>query len=854
MRLKVWIVIGLLVTGLILIQLAFPLKANTLQNLETIPFEKTGFVDAQTLSNTQRFVTENSHFELYLNETNSHFSVTDKRNGMIWRSNPNVPDPWQTDPLNNITNSALEKQKSTLEISYFNDAGSLASITNYKYSIYHPRSILNAEGLRTFKIKYLSDGFQVLYEIEDLEIDYLYFPKYLPKDVFEAMPDKELLQNIAYKGFNQDYQAYEITQYVDMSRLVKGELYRIFYENDDYTRERAIEENAQYGYTDTFEKVYFEIAIEVRLRDFGITATVLHDSIVEPDNVKLANISLLPMMGTAISEDNGNPTSGYIVIPDGSGAIMTFNNGKFYQSPYRKRLYGRDLSMLRYKMSESQEKISMPVYGMIKEDGGYAAIITQGDGMASINADVSGRIDSYNRAFVSFDFREFESITLGSGFNVYGIDLWTKKIMKTDFQVSYHFLTGQDNSYVGVAQVYRNHLIDTQNLALNLSTQDTMVTTEFLGAYDHQSFILGIPYAQQRSLTTFDQAELVIEELIDRDISNINILYTGMINGGLKHEINDAFDVEPVLGGKRGFEDFIDSMESLNIDVYPLVTLMTASGYHRIADTYRYTASRISGDNALMFNYHIPSRLPYSETQYEHSPDDYIINPVYYEAIYNKLNRRYPTGHIAFSMMGSMLAGHYEKHSSIYAQDAIRLQNALFGHVEQKIMLSNPLSFAFGHADYMTDIPIGTTLYAIIDYSIPLTQLVLSGLKDYSTYSINMSNQRSLEYNYLKAIETGSNLKYTLTYYDSKDLLMTEYNFYMSTYYVNWLDIIESQVKEMDLLGIHQGYLVNHELLMNNVYRVTYSHGLTLIINYNLSPVSIGTIVIGAMDYKVIGG
>lgn len=854
MRLKLWIVIMLLVAGLIIAQMAFPLRMSNLDAVETIPFDKTGFVDAQTLSNTNRFVASKSHFTLHLNETNSHFSVTDSRNGMVWRSNPDVADPWQTNPAKNITNSAIEKQKATLEISYFNDAGSLATITNYKYSIYHPRSILNAEGLRTFKIKYLNDGFQVLYEIEDLEIDYLYFPKFLPKDVFEAMPDKALLQNIAYKGFNQEYQAYEITQYVDMSRLVKGELYRIFYENGDYTRERAIEENALYGYTETFEKVYFEIAIEVRLQTFGITATVLHDSIVEPDNVKLASISLLPMMGTAISEDNGVPTSGYIVIPDGSGAIMNFNNGKSYQSPYRKRLYGRDLSMLRYKMAENQEKISMPVYGMIKENGGYAAIITEGDGMASINADVSERIDSYNRAFASFDFREFESITLGSGFNIYGVDLWTKRRVKTDFQISYHFLTGASNSYVGVAQVYRNHLIATQGLSLNPSTPNTMVTAEFLGAYDRQSFVLGVPYSQQRALTTFDQAETIISLLMEKDVHHMNILYTGIINGGLKNEINDTFKVERVLGGKRGFDDFMRSMTDLDIDVYPLVTLMTASGYHRMADTYRYTASRISGDHARMFNYHIPSRLPYSETQYEHSPDDFIINPVYYEAIYRQLNRQYPTGHIAFSMMGSMVAGHYEKRSSIYMQDAIRLQSALLDKVEQKTMLSNPLSFAYGYADVITDLPVGTTLYAIVDYPIPLIQLVLSGLIDYSTYSINMSSQRSLRYNYLKAIETGSNLKYTLTYRDSKDLLMTEYNHYMSTYYANWLDIIESQVKEMDALGIHQGYLVSHEYLSNNVYRITYSHGLTLIINYNLSPVTIGAVSIDALDYQVVGG
>ena len=208
---------------------------------------------------------------------------------------------------------------------------------------------------------------------------------------------------------------------------------------------------------------------------------------------------------------------------------------------------------------------------------------------------------------------------------------------------------------------------------------------------------------------------------------------------------------------------------------------------------------------------------------------------------------------LSFDFLGGSLGGSYGD-TLLYKQDSLLIQKAILERLDQKIMLSNPLGFAIPFADYITDLPLETTLYAILDYQIPLLQLILAGKVDYSTVSLNMASERTVQYNFLKTIESGSNLKYTLSYEKSTELRETEFNYYISTQYLNWIDRIEEQVKELDDIGIHEGYLIEHERVANNIFKVTYSNGLEILINYNL--VAADDVLgydIPAMDYVVMG-
>lgn len=858
-------VIGVLLMAVLIYFFAFNLKpVEVIASSDLIEFSKDGFVDSMGLNNTNKLVASKGSFELYLDETTSYFKVIDTRNGEVWESNPSVEDPWVLEPGRSLTPAASNNQKSTIQLQYITKAGTRIDINNYRNSIYHPESIIAPEGARTYSIKYLADGFQVLYEITSLEIDHLWFPKFLTD---EDLLDRTKFSALDAARLRQFYGGYDSARNLHfiqddsygskMTTVAKRTLFGIFYnadgspkENLGITRDVVIELNEEYGYYDATDALRLEVGVQVKLTKDGFETSIIKESLAESSSYRIASITLYPLLGTAIAVNPDNtPTKGALVIPDGSGAIIDFNNNKENHSPYRKRLYGHDLALLPLKEPEEQQQIHLPLYGMIKENSGFAAIITQGDAQTSIGADTSNRVDSYNKIYPTFHLRENELITLGTGWVTHSLNLWTQKVVNSDLTISYKLLIGDDNSYVGIANAYKDYLIEEDGLTkVNKEFSNLMI--EFLGAYDEKAYFLGFSYRKTKTMTTFKEALKITNEYQDLGI-NLDAIYRGALEDGLRNDIQTNAKIEKELGGNKGYKKLENELDKLNSNLYLQTNIARARSFNKIFDQYRYAATRLNGSHAYFYKYHSPTGLPYSESSYDHSEDDYIINPAYYQTIYNKFKKNLVTDNIAHLDIGRILTGHYKKGSQLYRQDALNISKELLKNIKENQLIYSPLGFSFAHIEYAADLPTSTTQYPIIDDQIPLIQLILAGYVPYSSKSFNLNTTRSEEYNFLKLIETGSNLKYTLSFDDPRKLINTEYNEFMSTYYGYWTDIIQRQTEELNNIKLYEGYLVDHERVSRDVYKVTYSNGLEIYINYNLSSVSVDGITINSLDYVV---
>jgi len=862
-------VIIILLIVLYLYLFAFSLKASPKINNDLMDFdilyndaEEHGFIDGNLLTNTNKLVAKNNNYELYLNETNTHFYIKDLTTGNIIESNPSIDDPA------NPSDNTLARQKATIEYRYFNKIGSRSNANNnYNKSIYHPETPEYAEGHKTYKVKEVENGFQVFYRVTTLEIDYLYFPLYLEPEAIEPIindrqhPARRTIMNAYWDTIDEKTGLYKARSYENMSGIIRKDLYKVFYEDKwfgEYSRERAIEENAKNGYFEEIVRFGFDIAIQVLLEDDGVEIKVINNSIKEYSESKLAEISLYPYFGSAIDIDpiSNTENEGYLVVPDGSGAIINFNNGKTSARSFSKRVYGRDLAYLPYEMPEEQENILVPVYGMIKDDIGYATIIEEGDSHATINANVSGvSRDSYNRIYPSFRLREYEFSVIGSGWNTHEINIWTKDLIKTDITLKIKILTGDKNNYVGVANEYKEFLIKKYDLTKNLNLNKKTII-EFLGAYDKRDMFLGVPYKNIKSLTTYNQALKILDELEEMNVDNLDLVFSGITNGGLDNDFETKVKFEKTVGKKKTFNKFKKQLKERDIEVFPSVNFFSTNNFNKPLENNRYTSNRVKGARSHIFDYHVPTRLPYSETAYDHRDEHLVINPRYYDSIYEKYNKSYNFDNLFLLGVGSDLAGNYKKKNVTYLYQSQIYQENLLSKIsdDKKVAISEPLGFSYPYLNTALDLPFESTIYTILDYRIPFVQLILSGLANYTHKSINLASQRDIDYQFLKTLENGASLKYTLTYKNSLELLGTDHNQYMSTEYTNWLDVIKEHNDVIVTSGFDKANIIGHERLSSNVFKTYYDNNKFVITNYNLTNVIVDGIEINGIDYYIGGG
>ncbi|WP_435164383.1 DUF5696 domain-containing protein [Paenibacillus glycanilyticus] len=786
-------------------------------------------------------VAENDQLRLFADDQTGAIAILNKQSGEVWRSNP--PGSSEDAIAAGVNKDLLSSQ---IKLDFYNDFGQLNSINSYTDSVVN----------KQISMEKLPNGLSVTYQFGKVEKTLEDMPKMMSKERFDAANKKldktgQRALKIAYKE-NKEQTAYERNDSalngLQLDRALKA-LEAAGYTEEDLKKDM---EELHFTQVKTAPRI-FEATIKYTLDGNSLVAAVPVADIHYPEEYPVNSVSFLNFFGAGGTGDKGT-----MLVPDGSGALIRFNSGKTRYPSYQQLVYGQDNTMARTEDTSREEAVRLPVFGIIRENGAFLGIIEQGESVATINADISGRLNSYNYVYPSFNVINKGQVTLDANGQQRSLPKFQENPMKSDFVVRYAFLSGEDASYQGMASYYKEYLVNNKALPVQEKAADGENIPFYLqldGSISDKKHFMGIPYRALETLTTFKEAKSIINQMKELDIHNIKLKYAGWFNGGLDHKVPKSISVDGEIGGSQGLKDLASFASGNGVTLYPDVAFLTANTGNDFNESK--SASRtLRGDPAALY----PADLALNRRDISKSPS-YIVSPRLVDSFVDstlKGMNKFNANGISVRDLADQLNSDYRKHNQIDRTESEEISKAAMAKLKDQklqVMGNGGNAYALLYLSDLTNAPMGNSGFKLEDEQIPFYQMVIRGSVEYTGAPYNLSNYTNDKQYILKCLEFGSNVYFEWIYEPNYSVKDTDHNELYAVNYKLWMDKAAGMYQEVNkvLKNVRNEPITGHEKLQQGVYKTVYGNGLYVIVNYNRSQVTVEGKSIEAESYLTGG-
>lgn len=807
-----------------------------------------------------KLVAQNESLELYFDETETDIAVRDKRSGDVWFSNPVDTE------LDTVSSGYYQRVlKSQLVVTYINENTQISTMNNYDYSI--------MEG--QFETEVLEDGITVTYTIGEAAA-FLLLPEAITQERMEQFLER--MSDSQKRKVNRNYILYEASEMsqADLEELAvqypavrESNLYVLrggvkdylkeelagYFEEAGYTQEDFDLDELNIGVREEDDSVWFRIPLTYRLEGDTLLAAVDPEEVsYNEDGYYLVGIDLLRYFGASLRED------GYLFVPDGSGALIYFNNGKTTVSSYGAQVYGQDRTMIYTTYYESQidavNTVKMPVFGIRDGERAMLAVIEDGDANAVINAEVSGKTTGYNDVYASFSYLQYGAASLDDMVGANSYYMYSEPVFEGDFAIRYSFLSGEKANYSGMAECYREYLIERGVLGEKHGETSLPFYAEYIGAIDRPKTILGVKYTAVEAVTTFAQAREITDRLLEGGVENLSLVYSGWMNGGLHGTAaTKCRMVSGLSGGGMNYSGFADYAGEIGAELYMTLDLQYVykEGWFDGYSAMKYAPRYFDNTNIRVNEYGLASRV--SEGTLAS-----LISPDYVESVAGDLQQTLKKKHISGVNVGTLSWELYSDLSGSHYTDrqmAKSCNTSAMGAMQEEafsMIGDNANAYVWGYADELFNVPLYSNRYMIIDAEVPFYEMVIHGYIPYAGSAFNLADD--YETAVLKSVESGAGLNFKWIYADNSVVKETDFDYLYSVNYGAWIDrAVETYQRVNGEMGYLSGAeMVSHEIVRKDVIKVTYADGSVVYVNYTSEAVTVDGIQVGARDFAVRKG
>lgn len=582
------------------------------------------------------------------------------------------------------------------------------------------------------------------------------------------------------------------------------------------------------------DDIAFSVTVDYTLSDGSLFVSCSHTNLSGNPNAKLLNLGLLEFFGAFDKAQEGD----FLLVPDGSGALIHAATADVGFEPMRFKVYGEDPGV----SDTGAVPAAVGVYGIKRGDSAMAAIINEADALATISAYRANSEGGFHRVGLSFEITPFTITEKGNKTTRHiGINAYEGPV-----GVCLRFMSDNNASYSGIAAACREQLV--RNRVLSTKTVEAgeylpMNLVLFGGIYK-DVFNLGVVRRMQ-ALTTFEQAQDMLSILKSKGVNTVNLRYTGAFTGGLNPTAASRGNVLRILGGSAGLAELHEFMTSQKMELYLDISLFSSS--NPAVSLYRAGGKTVA-ENTITIRF--PNNL-----------SSYIGTETFERRLHatEKLDasvlrvlkkfRSTPFAGFSLSDAGRVLysdfsssAGNRQEFSELLSEQIRILSTG------KKIMIDTGNFYALKNADLVVNMPMGFAsgqrerkAYA----SIPFVPMILHGIVDYSPPALNTAED--YETAKLRAIEYGASPLYAWSYTRLGKLADEDEMFY----YDDWLsDAIEyySQANAA-LATVRNRRIVRHSEVAPGVFCTEYAGNSFVYVNYSRSDYEVSGFTVKARGF-----
>lgn len=822
------LLLGILVLGVVVLPFT---GIFTPKKEETTPPPPLPDAISLGLGSTPKTVLENDRYTLAISPVNMGVTVTDTVRGTVWNSNPE---------------GDMSIRSAQFSLSYVDTRGNYALMDSYTDSVEKMQATVH-KGEDCVYVKYLLGDYELTGDILPKNINAAKFQK----RILDKLNEEEREEMQKYYRFYESENIWGLTSrgYINFERVYE------MMQQVGYTDTDIADDNVEFGVTQSaLNKAHFTMVLKYTLTSQGFTVEMPTAYIEKSEGYYPYKVTLFELFGTATAED-----SGYMLIPDGSGALVPFRDVTGSKEKLSLPVYGHDMTVSATAdlvPNSPSERVTLPVFGMKKNTEGYLAVIEDGAATAYIETYQAGSQNKYNAVYPVFTVYEKDNVYLEGSQDSTKIPQFQRTLYDGSFRVQYLLLDAEDNGYNEMAAALREYYTEAGVLK-KLQNSAVPFYLETIGGVTGYKNLLGVSYTGVVSATSYADNVTILEAVKEAGIDDVRLILNGWFNGGVYHSFPKNIKLLSQLGGKRGLNELLEYAAEEGVQLYPQVNTMTVDRKGNGFWSLRHSARTLDLLEAEVATRSFATGQDLSEDDIAHAVS-YILRPTEMVNVTKKFLKayaKYDINGLYLSSAGNELYSDFLQSDTIDRNASVKHSVEGLAAVKEQlgnVMINQGNSYALPYATDILNVASESSGYQMTTTDVPFLQMVLHSYVNMAGTPINLAADSRVAA--LKALEYGMGLHYQVTYEPSFVLKNTNYSQNYASHYEAWLPDMQQQYTTMKPLleQVQTADMVRHDTLAEQVYATTYDNGCRIIVNYSDAAYTVGETTVEPMGFALV--